>query len=274
MQNLRQQIPSQAPAQMSSPRSWLACLALAIVGGGGYFLAARLSLALLTGPDGISVFWPAAGIASGTLIAFGDRVRLPVALGVAVASASAGLLSQDPATAIVFALSNTGEALLVAQLIKYHFGEGFRLESLRGVLGFFAAAGVGAAISGAVATVGFIYFHGSHTPALAIWLNWLASDALGIIMVAPLLIGLRSLRFNPPERWELVKGTLTLAGLTRGVRGRFWLPGALLVHRASAGIALASVVGCPLPPGVRRCGRTCSGFFGSLDGHVWHGRRG
>lgn len=214
MQNLRQQIPSQAPAQMSSPRSWLACLALAIVGGGGYFLAARLSLALLTGPDGISVFWPAAGIASGTLIAFGDRVRLPVALGVAVASASAGLLSQDPATAIVFALSNTGEALLVAQLIKYHFGEGFRLESLRGVLGFFAAAGVGAAISGAVATVGFIYFHGSHTPALAIWLNWLASDALGIIMVAPLLIGLRSLRFNPPERWELVKGTLTLAGLT------------------------------------------------------------
>ena len=257
MQNLRQQIPNQTPAQMSSPPAWLACLALAIVVGGGYFLAARLSLALLTGPDGIAVFWPAAGIASGTLIAFGDRVRLPVALGVATASASAGLLSLDPATAIVFALSNTGEALLVARLIKYHFGEGFRLESLRGVLGFFAAAGVGAAISGAVATVGFIYFHGSHTPALAIWLNWLASDALGIIMVAPLLIGVRSLRFNPPERWELVKGTLTLAGLTVvcvvafGCPAHYWytvlplgllLPVLLAAHRHPVFAAAAVLV--------------------------------
>ena len=36
-----------------------------------YFFAAQLSLGLLTKPDGVAVFWPAAGISSGVLIALG-----------------------------------------------------------------------------------------------------------------------------------------------------------------------------------------------------------
>ena len=84
--------------------------------------------------------------------------------------------------------------MLVAWLIKRRFGKNFRLESLRSVLGFFAAAATGPAISGSVATVGFILFYSSSAPVLTTWLNWFASDALGIIMVAPLLIGLAGLR--------------------------------------------------------------------------------
>src|SRR6201985_1261132 len=42
-----------------------------------YFLAARLSLLLLTKPDGVAVFWPASGVASRVLIAPGPRSRLP-----------------------------------------------------------------------------------------------------------------------------------------------------------------------------------------------------
>ena len=81
------------------------------------------------------------------------------------------------------------------------------------MLGFFAAAGTGPAISGSVATVGFILFYSSGAPVLTTWLNWFASDALGIIMVAPLLIGLGGLRREFPEKWELAAGTLTLAAL-------------------------------------------------------------
>ena len=81
------------------------------------------------------------------------------------------------------------------------------------MLGFFAAAGIGPAISGSVATVGFILFYSSDAPVLTTWLNWFASDALGIIMVAPLLIGLGGLRREFPEKWELAAGTLTLAAL-------------------------------------------------------------
>ncbi|HEY2230992.1 MAG TPA: hypothetical protein VGI22_25310, partial [Xanthobacteraceae bacterium] len=53
------------------PRDWVSSIGLAVAVGIGYFLAARLSLLLLTKPDGVAVFWPAAGVAAGTLIALG-----------------------------------------------------------------------------------------------------------------------------------------------------------------------------------------------------------
>ena len=43
-------------------------------------------------PDGVAVFWPAAGIASGIMIALGRVGRLPVAVGVMVATVTANLL--------------------------------------------------------------------------------------------------------------------------------------------------------------------------------------
>ncbi len=194
--------------------SWFGPIGLAVAVGTAYFFAAQLSLVLLTKPDGVAVFWPAAGIASGTLIALGPQVRLPVMAGVATASTLASLLGdRSIAAAIVFAACNMGEPLLVAWLIKRRFGDDFRLESLSSVIGFFAAAGIGPAIAGSVATVGFILFYSSAAPVLSTWLNWFASDALGIIMVAPLLIGLSSLRHELPEKWELGTGTLNLAAL-------------------------------------------------------------
>jgi PAS domain S-box-containing protein len=191
--------------------SWLA-LALGV--GMAYFLAAHFSLVLLTKPDSVAVFWPAAGISSGALIALGPGSHWPVALAVAVASATAGLVGERSlAASLTFALSNTGEALLVAWLIRQRFGADFRLESLRSVLGLFAAAGIGPALFGTVATVGFILFYCPEAPVMPTWLNWFASDALGIIMVAPLLIGLASLRQDRVEKWELAEGILTLAAL-------------------------------------------------------------
>ena len=46
---------------------WVISVSVAII----YFLAARLSLVLLDEADGVAVFWPAAGIATGFLLAFG-----------------------------------------------------------------------------------------------------------------------------------------------------------------------------------------------------------
>ena len=61
-------------------------IGLAAAVGIVYFLAARLSLLLLTKPDGVAVFWPASGVAAGVLIALGPRARLPVAAGAMVAT--------------------------------------------------------------------------------------------------------------------------------------------------------------------------------------------
>ena len=195
--------------------SWVGSIGLAIAVAITYFLAARLSLALLTEPDGVAVFWPAAGIASGILIALGPVARLPVAFGVMAATIAANLLGdRNLASAIVFALCNAGEALLIAWLIENHFGSDFSLDSPRRVLGLFLATAVGTAISGIGGTAGFILFHGSDAPILTTWLNWFASDAIGDITVAPLVIGLARTLHDPPEMSELKEGSLALVVLT------------------------------------------------------------
>src|SRR5215468_8144478 len=69
-----------------------ALIGLAAGVGVGYFYAARLSLALLTTPDGVAVFWPGAGLAAGTMIALGPISRVPAALGVMAATIVANLM--------------------------------------------------------------------------------------------------------------------------------------------------------------------------------------
>ena len=59
-------------------QSWLGVVKIAVATGVAYFLAGRLGLALRAEP-GVAVFWPAAGIAIGALIALGPSARLPVA---------------------------------------------------------------------------------------------------------------------------------------------------------------------------------------------------
>src|ERR1700686_4999382 len=58
-------------------RRWARSVGLAAAVGVAYFLAARLSVGLVLKPEGVAVFWPAAGIFSGVLIALGPRSRWP-----------------------------------------------------------------------------------------------------------------------------------------------------------------------------------------------------
>ncbi len=71
---------------------WAGSAGLAVRVGIAYFLAAQLSLLLLTKPDGVAVFWPAAGVSAGALIALGPAARWPVAAGAMVATIVANLL--------------------------------------------------------------------------------------------------------------------------------------------------------------------------------------
>ena len=139
LQNLRT-LSAQEPlfARAGLP-PWASWLALAVVVGVAYFLAARLSLALLTKPEGVAVFWPAAGVAAGVLIALGPRARWPVVAGTMAATIVANLFGdRNLWGAMLFAACNAGEAVLAAWLIERVYGTGFRLSQLRNVLGLFA----------------------------------------------------------------------------------------------------------------------------------------
>lgn len=186
----------------------LATLAVSLI----YFVAARLSLLLLEPVDGVAVFWPAAGVASGILIAFGAAARWPVVVGVAIATVAANLLGdRNVGSSLFFAAANAGEALIVAGLIQRFFGSPFELNELRKVLALFAATIAGTSLSGIAGTIGFVVFHGSSASLAVVWLHWFLSDALGTVAVAPLAIGLAALRRDFPPQREIAEGGLALA---------------------------------------------------------------
>ena len=104
-------------------RRWVNSIGLAVAVGVAYFLAARLGVGLLLEPEGVAVFWPAAGVSSGVLIALGPRARWPVAVGVTAATVVIHQVTADPLWAgIALGLSNAAEALIVAGLLELYFG--------------------------------------------------------------------------------------------------------------------------------------------------------
>src|SRR5262245_56295964 len=138
----------------------MGAIELAIAVGVTYFSAAQLSLALFAEPGGVVLFWPAAGISSGVLIALGRDARLPVIGGAMVATIAANLMSDRNAWgAVAFALCDAGEAVFAAWLIERHFGSGFSLDKLRNVLGLLAAAVAATAASGIGGTVAISLFY-------------------------------------------------------------------------------------------------------------------
>src|SRR5258708_25935105 len=139
LQNLTSEVHLRTRADLMLP--WIGAIGLAIAVGIAYFLAAQLSLSLLAEPDGVALFWPAAGVSSGVLIALGRDARLPVTSGVMVATIIANLMGdRNVWSATAFAFCNAGEALLTAWLIERYFGSSFGLDRLRHILGLLASA--------------------------------------------------------------------------------------------------------------------------------------
>lgn len=180
---------------------------LAVIVGAAYFLSARLSLFLLTQPDGVAVFWPAAGVSSGILIALGRGARWPVAVGVVAATTVANLTSdRTVAASIAFALCDAGEALLAAFLVRRYVGPDFNLTKVRHVLWLVIAAIIATACSGLAGAMAYKLFHSPDVPALITWQHWSVSDAIGIITCAPVMVGLVKIIRRPSRPDEFIEG--------------------------------------------------------------------
>jgi PAS domain S-box-containing protein len=221
LRSSRKQAQSRFLEKFSPEQLWLAPARLAVLVGVAYFLAARLSLYLQNEPDGVAVFWPAAGVSSGILIALGRDPRWPtatvrwsVALGVMAATIAAKLVSDRTVWAsIALAMCNAGETLLVAWLIERYVGRDFTLNRMRHVAIFLGVAIAASAISGVGGALAYHLLHSPDVPALITWRHWFASHVIGIITVAPLMIGLVSLARVRTPRLELVEGIAALAAI-------------------------------------------------------------
>ena len=127
------------------------------------------------------------------------------------ATVAANLMGdRDIWASAAFALCNAAEALITAGLIQHYFGTSFNLDRLRQVLSLLAAAVVGTVISGIGGAVSYKLFHSPTVSMLTTWWQWFASDAVGIVAVAPLVIGLAAAVREPPPRNELIEGAAAL----------------------------------------------------------------
>ena len=200
---------------LGSPgHSWLAAIGFAVAIGIAYFVAAQLGLALRARPGSVAVFWPAAGIAIGALIALGPNARMLVAAAVVVATITSKLLAtRSIGLGIAFGIVCAGQTVLTAWLIEYWFGRAFKLADVAQVLGFLVASAIGAAVASVGVVAAVSLFVQVTAPSLDVWRLWFASCLLGTVTVAPLLIGLGELARAPPPRREMIEGGLGVVTL-------------------------------------------------------------
>ena len=220
MQSLRPRLSSARPpfgvnrplAYLRPVNGWMLGLGCTVGVATAYFLAARFGLALLT--EEVAVFWPASGVAVGVLVVLGRRVRAAVVVGVIAATIIANLMGDRSLwTSLFKGFCNAGEAVLTAWLIERWFGREFAFDDVRHVLGFVAAAALGVAASalGGAATMTLLH---TAAPFWDVWHTWFLASGVGIVVVAPLVIGLGQLWHERPSPGEWIEGVGVLALLS------------------------------------------------------------
>lgn len=205
-----------------APLRWLGLAAVLAV---GYFLAAWLGLLVVAQPAHVAAFWPAAGVAAGIMLAMGRSSQTPAATAVVAATLAVNILNNAPAeVAAMFAIANAVECLIIARLLIASFGEPFSLDDMPRVLSFMAATAAGCTVSAAIAATALVIFGSANADWGTIWVAWFESDVVGVVAVAPLVIGLRTASARPLDGLAALEGVVVLAVLIAAGTWMFLLP--------------------------------------------------
>ena len=184
-----------------------------------YWLAARLSLNLALVHGQVTPLWPPTGIALVAFLIFG-RQMWPA---IYVAAFAVNLpIGPSPLAAAAIAIGNTLAPLVAAELLRL---VGFRreLDRLRDALAItFLGALAGMAISATIGTtvlVGDGFITTAQVPAT--WAVWWTGDAMGVLLVAPFLLGVFNLavppRLTPRHVFEIAGLLILTAVVTYGL---------------------------------------------------------
>jgi PAS domain S-box-containing protein len=172
--------PSANPARIS--RDLVTWLLLA----GVYALAGKLGLALAFVNASATAVWPPTGIALAAILILGPREWPGIFLGALfVNETTAGSLF----TSVAIAAGNTLEVLIGASLVNRFAGGRSALNRGRGLALFVVAALASTAISATVGVTSLSWAGFAPWPEYGgIWLTWWLGDAVGAIVVAPVIL--------------------------------------------------------------------------------------
>jgi len=174
-----------------------------IVVAGAYFAAAKLSLFFAIPPGYATAVWPPSGIALAAMLILGNRIWPGVWLSVALVNA---MVESSAFTAVFIACGNTLEALAGAALIRRRVGGLYEFDSGEDVVRFVAIA-AGCSIVGATVGVAAITLHATVGAREIVrnWWTWWEGDAVGIIMVTPLILSWSARPSRVPSRRRRVE---------------------------------------------------------------------
>jgi PAS domain S-box-containing protein len=200
--------PLELPPRRLQAAVWFALIA------GAYYGAAKLGMSLEVAHGVITPVWPPSGIALAALLVLGVRFWPAVAIGAFAANATSGATI---AVAAGISVGNTLAAVVGALLIR-RIGFTPALDRIRSVLALVVAGAFASTAISATNGVTVLTIAGDREDSYgAAWLLWWFGDAMGILVVAPIL--------------------LVLADASKGIR----LPRARLLEAALLLAAVAAV---------------------------------
>jgi two-component system CheB/CheR fusion protein len=160
-------------------------LATAVV----YVVAAKMGLKLAFVAEQITVVWPATGIALSAVLLLGYGIWPAIAIGAFIAN----ITTNAPAiTSLGIAAGNTLEALVGAYLLNRFVGFRPSLERFRDFFGLIFFGAIASTTVSATIGVASLSFSGLQPWSRfgTLWGNWFVGDAMGVFIVAPLILTL------------------------------------------------------------------------------------
>src|SRR6184192_1377194 len=152
-----------------------------------YFAAARVGLLAAVTQTVVSSAWPPSGVALAALLLLGLRLWPGIALAAFLLNWTAGVSASGAAG---IALGNTLEAVAGAWLLGRVLDLQPSLERVRDVIALVVVGALASTTLSATLGVGSLWASGAVAPdALRrLWFVWWSGDALGDVLVAPLLL--------------------------------------------------------------------------------------
>ncbi|OCQ97892.1 histidine kinase [Oscillatoriales cyanobacterium USR001] len=163
-----------------------------------YFFTAQFTISNLMLSAEVSPMWPAAGIAQAALMLFGSSFWPGVAIGGFLLDASL-----HPGYLLLSIISAIGRSLqaLFGTALLHRINFSIKLERLRDVLGLVILGAFGSAIVNS--TIGSIaqclFGLSKWNDLIGTWATWWLGDAMGILLVTPVLLTWQKLPSKPKK---------------------------------------------------------------------------
>ncbi|MCC9310758.1 MASE1 domain-containing protein [Kitasatospora sp. RB6PN24] len=178
-----------------------------------YLAVGRLGLLLQVVVAGAKVtpLWPPTGVAVTCLLLFGLGLWPGVALGAFLVIVTSG----PPHLGSLGIVAGNTLAPVAACVMLHRAGFRIELDRLRDGVALVFLGALGAMLISSTIGTASLVFDGT-LPAAGFWSTWSAywtGDAMGVLVVTPLLLALRTVRLpTDPGPWDWVEPTLLLAG--------------------------------------------------------------